>query len=263
MVNEWSCIDEVIDLPFSVDQIFKSDYQIVFEGVIERCKEAEKVCSYNLFTRWMGLNLPDELLIPKQTPNGKCLSNCLSILGDLKIKPKEFIILQMRASSPVRTPSNTVWSKLIKILVEKGHTILLTDAPHKSSEIDQFIINLKLSDEDKNKVQNFSKFSKAISDTIALTSLAKLAISTDSSLTHIAESVGVKSFTIMGPFPGNVRLSTYKNNDWIDVVSKSGCSPCFIHSQRPCKNSFENASFCYSNLDYDLCMEKIERLLNR
>jgi hypothetical protein len=41
MINEWDCIDEVLDLPFAVNEMFTTDYHCVFEGVIERCKEAE------------------------------------------------------------------------------------------------------------------------------------------------------------------------------------------------------------------------------
>jgi len=263
MVKEWDCIDEMIDLPFTVDHIFRSNYQIVFEGVIERCKESEKTCSYNLFSKWMGLNLSDDLLIPKQEPNEKCTEECLKQLEEMNIKPKDFIIIQMRASSPIRTPGQNVWKKLTLKLIEKGHNIIFTDSPQKTADIDKFISSLKLSDDDSKKVKNYSSHSNLISDTIALTSLSKLAIGTDSSLVHIAESLGIKSFAIMGPFPGKVRLSTYKNNDWIDVPSNSNCSPCFIHSQKPCKNSsMEGESLCYMNLDYDLCIEKIERLLN-
>jgi ADP-heptose:LPS heptosyltransferase len=264
MVQEWECIDEMIDLPFTVSQIFRSDYQLVFEGVIERCKEAENTCSYHLFSKWMGLDIPDQLLIPKQKPNTKSLENSLKILEEMNIKPKDFIIIQMRASSLIRTPDKTVWKKLVLRLIENQHKILFTDSPKKSGDIDLFIESLNLSDENKKNVKNYSTYSKLISDTIAMASLAKLAIATDSSLIHIAESVGTKSFAIMGPFPGNIRLSTYKNNDWIDAPSKSNCSPCFIHSQKPCPNSsLEGDSLCYRNLDYDLCIEKIERLLNK
>jgi hypothetical protein len=62
MVNEWDCVDEVLDLPFLVTEMFKADYHCVFEGVIERCKEAESINAYELFTKWMGINLPKDKL---------------------------------------------------------------------------------------------------------------------------------------------------------------------------------------------------------
>ena len=258
MINEWDCIDEVLDLPFNVSELIRANYHCVFEGVIERCKEAENTCSYNLFSKWMGLNLSDELLIPKQIANEEVVIKTKNILKELNVLENEYIVVQMSASSPIRTPKPEVWSKLINILTEKGHTILLTDSPHKSQEIDNFIEKLN----NKDNVKNFCQYSKTIADTIAAISLCKLTIGTDSSITHISESLGKKSFSIMGPFGGSIRFSTYKNNDWIDVV-REGCSPCFIHGSQPCKNSINGFSLCYNNLDYDLCIEKIERLLNR
>jgi len=258
MISEWDCIDEVLDLPFVVSEMFSSNYHCVFEGVIERCKEAENICSYNLFSNWMGLNLSDDLLIPKQTPNEELVDKCRSILKEFNIEEKNFILIQMTASSPIRTPNPELWKKLINILTEKGHNILITDSPHKSPDVDNFISKL----DNKDKVKNFCQHSATIADTIAMVSLAKLTIATDSALNHISESLNTKSFSIMGPFPGKIRFSTYKNNDWIDV-EREGCSPCFQHGMQPCKHSIGGYSQCYNNLNFDLCVEKIERLISK
>lgn len=258
MVSEWDCVDEILDLPFLVNEMFRSNYHCLFEGVIERCKEAEEICAYNLFSKWLGLNLSDELLIPKQNANEELVDKCKNILKEENLEEKDFLMIQMTASSPIRTPSSDVWSKLINILTEKGHNILITDSPHKSSDIDYFISKLK----NKDKVKNFSKYSTTIADTIAMVSLSKMTIATDSALNHIAESLGIKSFSIMGPFPGKIRFSTYKNNDWIDVY-RNECSPCFQHGMQPCKHSIGSHPLCYTRLDFDLCIEKIERLLNK
>jgi len=257
MVKEWECVDKVLDLPFLVDELFKSDYHCVFEGVIERCKEAENTCSYNLFSKWLGLNLPDELLIPKQKPNKELVDKSREFLIRSNIEEKDFILVQLRASSPIRTPDPKVWIKLIDMLTDKGHNIVITDNPLVSQDVNNVISQLK----NKEKVFNFSEYSLTIGNTIAITSLAKLVVSTDSALPHIAESLGIKSFAVMGPFTGRVRFSTYKNNDWIDVV-KEECSPCFQHGTQPCKYATPQYSPCYNNLDYDVCIEKIERLLN-
>lgn len=259
MVREWDCIDEVLDLPFSASVLFNTDYHCVFEGVIERCKEAEKTCSYNLFSKWMGLDLPDEKLIPKQNVNEEFLEKNKKILDELNVKEKDFIVIQMKASSIIRTPNPEIWTKLINILTSKGYNILLTDSPQKSRDIDDFITKL----DNKDKVKNFCQYSKEIADTIAITYLSNMVIGTDSSLCHIAESLGIKSFAIMGPFNGSIRYSTYKNNDWIDVTGEK-CCPCFTHGNQSCNNStIGGYSKCYNNLDYNLCIEKIEKLLGK
>lgn len=261
MVRRWDCVDELLDLPFHINELFKSDFHCVFEGVIERCREAENTCSYNLFTKWMGLNLLDDQLIPKQKPDPESVVKIKRILEKNNIEEKDFIVLQLRASSPIRTPNPNIWVKLINMLTKNGHNIVITDSPLMSKQLDTFISVL----DNKDKIFNFSTYSNEISDTISLVSLAKLAISTDSALSHISISVGTKMFGIFGPFPGNVRLSTYPKNlcDWVDVKHPEGCSPCFIHGIQPCSKCLNSPySPCYNYLDFDLCIEKIERLLD-
>jgi hypothetical protein len=51
--------------------------------------------------------------------------------------------------------------------------------------------------------------------------------------------------------------------DWIDVKHPEGCAPCFVHGIQPCKKCIQNPySPCYNYLDFNLSIEKIERLLN-
>ena len=258
MVRTWDCIDEVIDLPFNMSYMIDSDYHAIFEGVIERTKQAEKENSYHLFTKWLGLNLPDELLTPKQSVDEESVIKCIEVLDKFGVKEKDFILLQMRSSSPIRNPNTKIWKTIIDELTKNGHKIILTDSSHHEKEITRFIETLN----DKDKVFNFAEHSKEIADTIALASLAKLCIGTDSALNHIAISVGTKSFGIFGPFPGEIRLSTYPKNlcDWINV--EDNCTPCFIHSMGNCKNTdISGFSKCYHKLDINLCIEKIEKLL--
>jgi ADP-heptose:LPS heptosyltransferase len=258
MVKNWKYIDQVIDLPFSLYYMIHSDYHAIFEGVIERTKQAEKENAYRLFTKWLGLNLPDELLIPEQTPNGESVFECQAVLEEWKVKEKDFILIQIRSSSPIRNPNPDVFKKLINELTKKGYNVILTDINQREETLGIYIKTLNNPD----KVFNFAPHSKEIADTIALTSLAKLCIATDSALNHIAISLGIKTFGIFGAFTGNIRLETYPENmrDWVDC--QSDCSPCFIHSLNHCKNALSGYSKCYNSLDINLCVEKIERLLN-
>jgi len=258
MIKEWEFVDKIIDLPFDLSYLLKTNYHAFFEGVIERCKDAEKICSYNLFSKWLGLNLSDDLLIPKQIPNQENVQRCLKILEEFGFKEKDFIIIQIRSSSPIRTPRHNIWKKIIDILTTAGNRVIITDSPFSGRMIDLFIKSL----ENQDMVKNFSYHSKEISDTIAMASLAKLAIGVDSSLNHIAVSVGTKTFGIFGPFPGEIRLSTYPKNlcDWINVERE--CTPCFLHGHSACTNVFNHFVPCYDGINYEETMQKIERLLN-
>jgi len=165
--------------------------------------------------------------------------------------------MQLRASSPIRTPSPKVWKMIINSITNKGHRVIITDSPGQHKVLDEFINTL----ENKDLVFNFCEKSKTLDYTIALSSIAEMSISTDSSLMHLSASVGTKCLGIYGPFPGEIRLSTYKNCDWINV--KSDCTPCFIHSPLPCRNSYGGHGKCYNNIDMSEFNEKFENLLKK
>jgi ADP-heptose:LPS heptosyltransferase len=256
MVDNWESVDEVLSLPFSVSSLIQADYHAVFEGVIERCEEATTINAYRLFTRWLGLNLSDDLLIPEQKAKQDKVKACKIWIEKSGID-KNFIIVQLRASSPIRTPRPQIWEELICKLVDIGYHIVITDTPSIAKQIDQFINDM--GEKYRTKIFNFARFSPTLDFSIALTSLAKCSVSPDSSLIHIAASLGVPAFGIYGAFSGNIRLSTYKHVDWIEA--KKDCAPCFIHSSKLCKYSKEGHPVCYDSINIDECIEKIERLI--
>jgi len=243
MVDNWDCVDEVCDLPFTFGKLKNADYHVLFEGVIERCKQAETENAYNLFSNWLGLNLSDDLLIPIQTAKEDLVEECESIIEEWGLEKKSYIVMQLRASSPIRTPRHEFWVKIIDELNARGYPVLLTDNPRQTENIDSFIKMLANQD----MTFNFCQYSKSIDYTIALTSLAKATMATDSALGHIAASLDVPCFGIYGPFPGDIRLKTYPKGSWVDAVRH--CGPCFIHGHTPCKHaSSEGYSPCYDEL---------------
>jgi ADP-heptose:LPS heptosyltransferase len=256
MIEAWDCVDEVLDLPFPLKHLRESDYHALFEGVIERCKLAEKVNAFNLFSEWLGLNLPNELLIPKQEPKQDKIEFCYEKLKEWNVEPGNFILMQLRASSPIRTPNPKFWSKLIDQITDNGYNIILTDSPRQADHIDSFIKQTKNPD----KVFNFCKHSKSLDYSIALTKLCKVTVATDSAMNHIAASVGVHCYGLYGPFPGFVRLTTYPKAKWIDAEKE--CAPCYMHGQYPCpKASGDGFSPCYDNIDVNKVVNDIEDIM--
>jgi ADP-heptose:LPS heptosyltransferase len=261
MVKDWDCIDELLDLPFKLDKLISSTYHILFEGVIERCKQAHLDNAYNLFSRWIGLDLPDKLLVPHQEANPELIQYCKDKLSEWGVEEKGFVLMQLRASSPVRTPRHEFWLKIIDELNDRGYKVLLTDNPRQTEQVESFINMCKY----KDMVFNFCKYSETIAHSIALTKLATSTFATDSAMNHIAASVGTKSFGVYGPFPGNIRMKTYPNSDWTDAERE--CGPCFLHGHEPCKHSRDGYSPCYDELietDEKLknLVDQFERLIN-
>jgi len=257
MLETWSCIDELLDLPFEVKHLYQSDYHMLFEGVIERCKQAETTNAYNLFSKWLGLDLPDNLLIPKQEPKEEMIDECMKILEGWNLQNDSFILMQLRASSPIRTPRPQFWLNIINELTDKGHNILLTDNPRQAENVETFIKETK----NPNKVFNFCKHSKSLDYSIAVTKLAKMTLTTDSAFSHISASLNIPCFGIFGPFPGYIRLKTYPKSVWVDAPKD--CAPCYIHSQQPCpKADSDGFSPCYDNINIPDLIHSIEEFLN-
>jgi len=255
MVREWPFIDGIVDLPFEQAKLFNANYHVLFEGVIERTHEAERVNAYRLFSRWMGINLPDEDLVPKQIPNYSSTQKVSDILSGWNIPLHKYVVVQLRASSPIRCPRLSIWKKIIDNITDKNINVIITDSKTQKETINSFISTLN----NKDKVFNFSEHSAEISDTIALVSTAALVVGVDSSLVHIAESTGVKSFGIYGPFKGELRLGTYKNAKWIDA--QATCAPCFKHGNGLCSNSFLGHPRCFDNLNIEDINRTIEGML--
>jgi ADP-heptose:LPS heptosyltransferase len=204
----------------------------------------------------LGLDLPDELLIPKQDAKPELVNYCLETMGKWGVGEKDFVLMQLRASSPIRTPRHEFWLKIINELNRRGYKVLLTDNPRQAEQIDDFI---KMCD-NKNMVFNFCQHSKNIAYSIALTKLAKMVVATDSAMNHIAASLGTKIFGIFGPFPAHIRLKTYGNlASWVDGVRH--CGPCFIHGHVPCQYARDSYSPCYDEIiDTE---EKLKNLIDK
>jgi ADP-heptose:LPS heptosyltransferase len=257
MLQNWDCIDDIVDLPFNSNLLRETDYHCLFEGVIERCRQSTTTNAYRLFTTWMGLNLPDELLVPKQTPQQEFVDKMKENLKTLNLEPNNFLLFQLRASTPVRTPDLDVWRTMINEMTDRGHNVAIIDRDGMAKKIDTFMLNVR----NKEKVFNLAHFSPSLDYTVAATSLSKMVVATDSALNHIAASLGVKCYGIYGPFPGEIRLSTYKTARWVNAQRQ--CAPCFLHTSKPCPEAGSGYySPCYNNIDIKKTCDEIEEFLN-
>jgi len=201
-------------------------------------------------------------LLPRQAPREDLVDKCFDILKDWNLQNDSFVLMQLRASSPIRTPRHEFWVKIIDELNKRGHNVVLTDNPRQAESIDDFIKLLKKPE----MTFNFCQHSESIAYTIALASLCKATFGTDSAISHIAASMDKKCFGVFGPFPGHIRLKTYPYAGWVDA--KKSCAPCYIHSQTKCPKSSDGYSPCYDELvetdeKLNYMIDKFEELLNK
>jgi ADP-heptose:LPS heptosyltransferase len=138
---------------------------------------------------------------------------------------------------------------------------LITDTSINSEAVERYINQLK----NKDKVFNFSKYSKTLDYSIAMASLAKCIISPDTSLAHIGISVGTPVVGIYGPFPGKIRLSTYPKDQvrWVEPTADS-CKymPCFKHGKmcQVSKRLNLNYAPCFNGIDTDLVIQYVKEI---
>ena len=265
LVNNWKCISGLVPLPMDLETLKMSDYHLTFEGAIERCLEATYTNAYVLFSKYMGLNLDESLLKPYIPTKSKNNTYVLQELEKYNVKPFEYICCQIRASSPIRTPSLHVWESILIPLAKQGYKIIINDKPSMTGQINN-MISMTFPIELRNNVFNFCPSSTQIDIAASLCRFAKLVIAPDSSMIHISAAVGTPVFGIYGPFSGNIRMSTYNNADWIEPdgsrnICKYGGKWCFLHGHTPCPSNDHGASPCFNEINFELALEKINNLL--
>lgn len=216
-------VEAAVPIPFNLQILKDHDYHLFFEGVIERCEEAEKVNCYDLFSKVAGFKFD-----PKYNPDihlDKFLYDSLK-----PFIPPKTIMLQYRASSILRSlPTPKIIDIIIK-LQELGFYIGLIDSPENSVLVQKFIDTTPAVN--PIKTLNLAQYSNSIMHGAALCALCDGAITIDSSFSHIASAMNKPVLTVYGPFKGDLRMKYYPTGTWIEPDPNwNECNkfPCFFH----------------------------------
>jgi hypothetical protein len=250
IINEWDdCIDELFDSPFSIDDtLLRSDYHATFQGVIEYCADAERMDVHELFARHMGL---DHEKINWVRPMSVVMNNPF-----FQINTEKYVVVQPRASSPVRTPMLGTIVNAINECTKLGYRVVVCDSPRYSRMIED-IISLCA---EKDRIINFSKVAGDMADVVGLIDGAAFVIAPDSAFTHIAAMQDKPSIALYGPFPAEVRTRFYERCIVIETprtkVCKFGGRECYKHSPSVC----ELGCICWHNIDEGLLKDSIQKL---
>ncbi len=254
-------VDEVISIPFKKDYLINSDYHLSFEGAIERCKESEHLNCYDIYSKVAGVNIKYEKgdkYMPTFIPD----ENIISELKNIDIFSKDFVVIQAKASSPIRMMSTKKWVSIInKIIKETDINVAFLDSPNRHNIYDTVI---KTENLDNNRVFNLCQYSKDIHYAIAIISLSKGVIGIDSSMSHIAPGLGKGNLGLYGSFRGDLRLKYYLNSDWVEPKScDCGIMPCFFHTHQQFECPYVKNSIpvgCLDNLNEDEILLKFKNL---
>lgn len=252
-------IDDISIIPFKLDYFSKFDYHLTFEGAIERCKESEKVNCYDIFKRVANVDFDVRDYLPRLILDQEEVNKFKRFV------PDNTILIQMRASSPLRMMATRKWIKIINKLAELGFHVAVIDSQDNQKMYDEFLIQqFGL----KNKLTNLSKFSKTIYNGIHMLANCKGFIGIDSSFTHIAPAIGIPSVGIYGPFLGDLRMRYYKNADWVDASNYDnicGRYPCFFHQSKveicPYYSDHQPVG-CLNSISENEVINKLLNLLN-
>jgi len=246
MARNWGdCIDTLLDIPFDAEILAKTDYHVTFEGLIEYCKDAERMDVHDLFARYMGLD-PDKIdwICPMAIED-----------KDFGL-PDDYAVVQIRASSVVRTPRPATIVNIIDTCTNSGMPVVIAEAPRNSRMVDD-IIGLC---HNPLMIYNFADIAESFMDTIALIDKAKLVVAPDSCQVHVAAMQQTPCVGLYGPFPANVRAKRYPNFVSVETGCKSlpcGGRECYTHGHLLC----EHAERCWDSIDENELTNAIENML--
>lgn len=251
-------ITNVLPVPFSTKFLYDNHYHLTFEGAIERCIEAQNLNVYDLFSKVAGFDIDftDNYYKLELCPNEKIMEKFKHNL------PENFVIVQMRASSPIRMMSEDKWANIIRRIIDLGKKVIFLDKPDLHSYYLHFRDKYNL---DKNKILSRCQDCVNINHGIAIMSKSDGVIAIDSAFTHIGVALNKPVVGIYGSFKGWLRMKYYDNADWVDA-KEMVCThqPCFFHHEEKFKcPSIQNKKHpaCLETIDEDLVIEKVKKLI--
>jgi len=249
-------IDYVTPVPVNLEVLKFNDYHFIVEGIIERCTAAEKEVCYDLMAQASGLDIDFSSMdqIIELVPDKKLVKELSPIL------PGNFVVVQARASSPIRMMPDSAWASIIKKIGALGKKVVLLDRPENEKLYTDFIEHNDL----KDIAINLASKCLTINHAIAIASMSDGVVCIDSAFSHIGAALGKPVLGLYGAFKGELRMKYYKNADWVqgEPTCKKG-KPCAAHHERKFKcESFKAKGYpdCMANIDEDEVMEKFKKL---
>jgi len=257
-------VDNLLPVPFEYKELVSHHYHVIFEGVIERTIQARRTNCYMLYSEWMGLGerIPEEDLVPVMELTKSHKEYAQEILQTESLGPGSFVVVQMRASSILRTPRPSFWVPVFRGIWEllgSDTKIVITDSPEQASSISTFI-GAFFDSSEKDRIVNLAPRCKSITTAFCIVPFARACVSVDSVMSHVAPAFGIPTVGVFGSFAGFTRCSTYKKTDWVEPP-QGACRFCFMHGYSPCPKTKDGFPICFDSIDTNKIIESLRGLL--
>jgi len=237
-------IDDLELLPLDLEVLQKTDFHIMFEGLIEQGKPGKMFNAYDLVFGHMKLPIEDNSIKKPHVDLSKDrVRDVEEWFKDLGVTDKDIkIAIQLKSSSPVRNYPLDKMEKLVNILLnlDKRIKIFYLSGP-TDKELEKLLPETE-------RTKYIFRENRDFRFTMAAVSKMDLAISVDSVLVHLAAALAIPIIGIYGPFPSKIRMVYYKNAVGIDP--RTNCGPCCTHGSYPCERCNSNGeSLCFHLID--------------
>ncbi len=257
IIESWpkGIVDAVVPIPFSLDILKQTHYHLAFEGSIERNDEGTRKNAYDLFAEMAcvenDIDFRDPELALDIQPDEKIIE---SLKPEL---PENFLVIQMRATSPIRMMDVEKWYEVIDDLHSATDlNFVFIDVEKHSGYYDKIIEDFVLAGLDKNRFFNLCSISKDINHAVNIISLSEGVIGIDSAMVHICEGLKKPGICIYGPFKADLRVRYYNHIKSVEPDPKKvECEkwPCMWHG-----NEIFNCPYKRDNQLDPQCMTAVD-----
>lgn len=241
MLKNDKFIDEVVVMPYSLDLINDADFFMEFQGLLD-IPRARELNFYDMFLEAFGLSydeLPEEFRLPKIFVNEGVDHEIETMINIVKSShpDKPVCCIQLETSSVVRNYLPKYWKGLIDKINSIGiPTVLVGSREPCQAMINQYFLC------DNRISYNFVEHCLTLNHFISVINHCDFIVAPDTSGLHIAGALGKPMLGIFnGVIPSKLRISHFKNA--VGIETHPRCAPCFLHINRPCRYSLDDAGY--------------------
>lgn len=259
VIREHKLIDEFQELPIDTEILERSDFHLMFDGIIESNERAKEFNAYDLFGEFFNIKLNDE----EKKPNLPINEENVKYFKELEsryIEEKDPIRvgIHVKTSSPVRDIPPDIWHGVVKrLLIGHPHICVYIFGSQDDAVI---AAKIDIPPYGKGRVLPYYQAVRCFRDNVALVSNMDLIIGGDSSGLHMAAAFDKPMVGLFGSFRSDLRLKYYRNAVGIDTRVK--CAPCFLHGSFSCDNSdVKGFGYCMRIFDHIQVVDEAMMLL--